>query len=134
MQDLSSYPVDSLIGNLHAHEVDMLLEKVGSNTDLKKGLSFKALLVDQECDDEDLNEELLSLNNIEVTLLSRQLRRIIQSKARKYEKGFLKSSNNFRNPKGKQYFKSKAQEGNVKGNNFRNANSVENSNVCFECK
>lgn len=72
MQDLSTYLVDSLIGNLCAHEVNMLFEKVGSDSNLyKQGLVFKALLVDQESDDEDLNEELLSLNNSEVAFLSR---------------------------------------------------------------
>lgn len=113
IHDLSTYKVKSLIGNLRAHEVDMLVEKVGSDADIKKkGLTFKALLVNQESDNEDLNEELLSLDNNEVP----------KSKA---QEG---------NSKGKQYSKSKAQEGNVKGNNFRNANSTENSNVCFECK
>lgn len=61
----------------------MLAERMRSDIDLKKkGIALKALLVDQDSDDEDLNEELLSLNKNEVSLLSRQLRRVIQSKAK----------------------------------------------------
>lgn len=81
MHDLNIYPVDSLIGNLRVHEGDMATEKIGSDLDLKKkGIALKAILADQELDDEDLKEELQSLDVHEVALLSKQLRRVIQSK------------------------------------------------------
>lgn len=114
----------------------MLAEKVGSDIDLKEKFALKALLVDQYSDYEDLNEELLSLDNNEVALLSRQLRRVIQSKAKRYE---IRIS---QNSQGKQFNKLITQKNYHKGNNnnnytqnyHKNVTTVKNQEVCFECK
>lgn len=45
MHDLNTYPVDSLIGNIRAHEGDMTAYKLISEVDLKKkGIDLKVVL------------------------------------------------------------------------------------------
>ena len=53
-------------------------------------MALKAILIDEDENDEELNEELQNLNESEIALPTRQLRRVLQSKAQRYGKGFLK--------------------------------------------
>ncbi|XP_063948178.1 uncharacterized protein LOC135152254 [Daucus carota subsp. sativus] len=56
-------------------------------------MALKSILIDEDENDEELNEELQNLDESEIALLTRQLRRVLQSKAQRYGKGFLKSNN-----------------------------------------
>ncbi|XP_063942762.1 uncharacterized protein LOC135150405 [Daucus carota subsp. sativus] len=56
-------------------------------------MALKPILIDEDENDEELNEELQNLDESEIALLTRQLRRVLQSKAQRYGKGFLKSNN-----------------------------------------
>ncbi|KAK1401551.1 hypothetical protein POM88_001156 [Heracleum sosnowskyi] len=56
-------------------------------------MALKAILIDENENDEELNEELQNLDEREISLLMRQLRRVLQSKAQRYGKVFLKSNN-----------------------------------------
>lgn len=72
----------------------MTAERIRIDLDLKKkGIALKVIQVDQENEGKGLKEELQSLDDHEVALLSRQIRRVIQSKTQRYGKGFLKSNN-----------------------------------------
>ncbi|KAL8093193.1 hypothetical protein AgCh_035182 [Apium graveolens] len=94
MHNLNEYKIDNLFGNLRAYEEDNIPEKVTPKVDdKKKNMALKAILINENDNDEELNEELQDLNESEITLLTRQLRRVLQSKAQRYEKGFLKSNN-----------------------------------------
>lgn len=94
MHSLNEYSINSLFGNLRAYEEDNISDKVVPKTDDKrKNMALKAILIDEEENDDELNEELENLDEHEVSLLSRQLRRVLQSKAQRYGKGLLKSNN-----------------------------------------
>ncbi|WOH04342.1 hypothetical protein DCAR_0623751 [Daucus carota subsp. sativus] len=56
-------------------------------------MALKSILIDEDENDEELNEELQNLDESEIALLTRQLRCVLQSKAQRYGKGFLKSNN-----------------------------------------
>ena len=93
MHNLNEYKIDNLFGNLRAYEEDNIPEKVAPKVeDKKKNMALKAILIDEDENDE-LNEELQNLDESEIALLTRQLRRVLQSKAQRYGKGFLKSNN-----------------------------------------
>lgn len=87
--------IDNLFGNLRAYEEDNVPDIVIpiKVEDKKKNMALKAILIDEDENNEELNEELQNLDESEIALLTRQLRRVLQSKAQRYEKGFLKSNN-----------------------------------------
>jgi hypothetical protein len=94
MHNLNDYDIDSLFGNLRAYEEDNVPDKVIPKVeDKKKSMALKAILIDENDNDEELNEELQNLDESEIALLTRQLRRVLQSKAQRYGKGFLKTNN-----------------------------------------
>ncbi|KAL8120843.1 hypothetical protein AgCh_017861 [Apium graveolens] len=94
MHNLNEYKIDNLFGNLRAYEEDNVPEKVAPKVeDKKKNMALKAILIDEDENDEELNEELQNLDESEIALLTRQLRHVLQSKAQRYRKGFLKSNN-----------------------------------------
>nr|XP_017228692.1 PREDICTED: spindle pole body component 110-like [Daucus carota subsp. sativus] len=64
---------------------DIVVPKVEEK---KKNMALKAILIDDDDNDEELNEELKNLDESEIALLTRQLRRVLQSKAQRYGKGF----------------------------------------------
>ncbi|XP_063942806.1 uncharacterized protein LOC135150437 [Daucus carota subsp. sativus] len=129
MHNINDYHIDNLFGNLRAYEEDNILDLVIPKVeDKKKNMALKSILIDEDENDEDLNEE--------IALLTRQLRRVLQSKAQRYGKGFLKSNNQQRgkinqNPNG---------YNNANNNNTytppkpKEQNSEETQDVCFECK
>ncbi|XP_063942630.1 uncharacterized protein LOC135150298 [Daucus carota subsp. sativus] len=94
MHNLNDYHIDNLFGNLRAYEEDNIPDVVVPKVeDKKKNMALKAILIDEDENDEELNEELQNLDESEIALLTRQLRRVLQSKAQRYGKGFLKSNN-----------------------------------------
>ena len=94
MHNLNEYSIDNLFGNLRAYEEDNVPDKVLPKVeDKKKNMALKAILIDEDENDEELNEELQNLDESEIALLTRQLRRVLQSKAQRYGKGFLKTNN-----------------------------------------
>ena len=94
MHNLNDYHIDNLFGNLRAYEEDNVPDKVIPKVeDKKKNMALKSILIDEDENDEELNEELQNLDESEIALLTRQLRRVLQSKAQRYGKGFLKSNN-----------------------------------------
>ncbi|XP_063938003.1 uncharacterized protein LOC135147896 [Daucus carota subsp. sativus] len=94
MHNLNDYHIDNLFGNLRSYEEDNIPDVVIPKVeDKKKNMALKAILIDEDENDEELNEELQNLDESEIALLTRQLRRVLQSKAQRYGKGFLKSNN-----------------------------------------
>ena len=94
MHNLNDYHIDNLFGNLRAYEEDNIPDLVTPKVeDKKKNMALKSILIDEDENDEDLNEEIKNLDESEIALLTRQLRRVLQSKAQRYGKGFLKSNN-----------------------------------------
>ncbi|XP_063941293.1 uncharacterized protein LOC135149496 [Daucus carota subsp. sativus] len=94
MHNLNDYHIDNLFGNLRAYEEDNVPDIVVPKVEeKKKNMALKAILIDDDDNDEELNEELKNLDEGEIALLTRQLRRVLQSKAQRYGKGFLKSNN-----------------------------------------
>ncbi|XP_063936203.1 uncharacterized protein LOC135147247 [Daucus carota subsp. sativus] len=94
MHNLNDYHINNLFGNLRAYEEDNVPDKVIPKVeDKKKNMALKSILIDEDENDEELNEELQNLDESEIALLTRQLRRVLQSKAQRYGKGFLKSNN-----------------------------------------
>ncbi|XP_063936111.1 uncharacterized protein LOC135147189 [Daucus carota subsp. sativus] len=94
MHNLNDYHIDNLFGNLRAYEEDNVTDIVVPEVeDKNKNMALKSILIDEDDNDEELNEELQNLDESEIALLTRQLRRVLQSKAQRYEKGFLKSNN-----------------------------------------
>ncbi|XP_063935386.1 uncharacterized protein LOC135147042 [Daucus carota subsp. sativus] len=94
MHNLNDYHIDNLFGNLRAYEEDNVPDIVIPKVeDKKKNMALKSILIDEDENDEDLNEEIQNLDESEIALLTRQLRRVLQSKAQRYGKGFLKSNN-----------------------------------------
>nr|XP_017239461.1 PREDICTED: putative histone-lysine N-methyltransferase 1 [Daucus carota subsp. sativus] len=94
MHNLNDYHIDNLFGNLRAYEEDNVPDVVVPKVEeKKKNMALKAILIDDDDNDEELNEELKNLDESEIALLTRQLRRVLQSKAQRYGKGFLKSNN-----------------------------------------
>ena len=94
MHNLNDYHIDNLFGNLRAYEEDNVPDIVVPKVeDKKKNMALKSILIDEDENDEELNEELQNLDESEIALLTRQLRRVLQSKAQRYGKGFLKSNN-----------------------------------------
>ncbi|XP_063945947.1 uncharacterized protein LOC135151428 [Daucus carota subsp. sativus] len=94
MHNLNDYHIDNLFGNLRAYEEDNVPDIVVPKVEeKKKNMALKAILIDDDDNDEELNEELKNLDEGEIALLTRQLRRVLQSKAQRYRKGFLKSNN-----------------------------------------
>ncbi|XP_063941233.1 uncharacterized protein LOC135149438 [Daucus carota subsp. sativus] len=94
MHNLNDYHIDNLFGNLRAYEEDNVPDIVVPKVeDKKKNMALKSILIDEDENDEDLNEEIQNLDESEIALLTRQLRRVLQSKAQRYGKGFLKSNN-----------------------------------------
>ncbi|XP_063938069.1 uncharacterized protein LOC135147938 [Daucus carota subsp. sativus] len=94
MHNLNDYHIDNLFGNLRAYEEDNIPDVVVPKVeDKKKNMALKAILIDEDENDEELNEELQNLDESEIALLTRQLHRVLQSKAQRYGKGFLKSNN-----------------------------------------
>ncbi|KAL8156708.1 hypothetical protein AgCh_001714 [Apium graveolens] len=57
----------------------------------RKIMALKGILIDEDKNDDELNEELEDLDEQEIALLRRQLSGVLQSKAQRYVKGFLKS-------------------------------------------
>ncbi|XP_063942736.1 uncharacterized protein LOC135150383 [Daucus carota subsp. sativus] len=94
MHNLNDYHIDNLFGNLRAYEEDNVPDIVVPKVeDKKKNMALKSILIDEDENDEVLNEEIQNLDESEIALLTRQLRRVLQSKAQRYGKGFLKSNN-----------------------------------------
>ncbi|XP_063948083.1 uncharacterized protein LOC135152179 [Daucus carota subsp. sativus] len=84
MHNLNDYHIDNLFGNLRAYEEDNIPNVVVPKVeDKKKNMALKAILIDEEENDEELNEELQNLDESEIALLMRQLRRVLQSKAQR---------------------------------------------------
>ncbi|KAL8105311.1 hypothetical protein AgCh_029194 [Apium graveolens] len=103
-------------------------------------MALKAILIDEDENDEELNEELQNLNESEIILLTRQLRRVLQSKAQRYGKGFLKSNNQQRifNSNGRPNYPQNYSSNNKnnfpstsynKGKGNQNMNTYSNANV-----
>lgn len=104
-------------------------------------MALKAILIDEEHNDDDLNKEI---QNLETASLSKQLRRVLQSKAQRYGKG----KNRVFNSKGRKNFKSNYPTKNYNKdkviqqtqNNYNNVcvpnkqKEQEPEEVCFECK
>ncbi|XP_074323861.1 uncharacterized protein LOC141660773 [Apium graveolens] len=162
MQNLNAYSIDSLFGNLRAYEEDNAPDKPLPKVEEKrKGMALKAILIDEDENDDELNKELENLDEQESALLTRQLRRVLQSKAQRYGKGFLKTGNQQRvfNSKGRPNYKNnfpttsyaKGKGVQPHANNAYNNNNLnyssnyappkpkeeipeETQNVCFECK
>ncbi|KAL8135018.1 hypothetical protein AgCh_009883 [Apium graveolens] len=90
MHNLNEYKIDNLFRNLRAYEEDNIPEKVAPKVeDKNKNMVLKAILIDEEKNDEELNEELQNLNESEIALRTRQLRRVLQSKAQRYGRSLV---------------------------------------------
>nr|XP_017227646.1 PREDICTED: uncharacterized protein LOC108203320 [Daucus carota subsp. sativus] len=119
MHNLNDYHIDNLFGNLRAYEEDNVPDKVIPKVeDKKKNMALKSILIDEDENDEELNEELQNLDESEIALLTRQLRRVLQSKINQSPNGY-----NIANKNGT-YTPPKPKE----------QNPEETPNVCFECK
>nr|XP_017217213.1 PREDICTED: uncharacterized protein LOC108194785 [Daucus carota subsp. sativus]XP_017246620.1 PREDICTED: uncharacterized protein LOC108218215 [Daucus carota subsp. sativus] len=79
MHNLNDYHIDNLFGNLRAYEEDNVPDIVVPKVEeKKKNMALKAILIDDDDNDEELNEELKNLDEGEIALLTRQLRRVLQ--------------------------------------------------------
>nr|XP_017248632.1 PREDICTED: RING finger protein PFF0165c-like [Daucus carota subsp. sativus] len=108
-------------------------------------MALKSILIDEDENDEELNEELQTLDESEIALLTRQLRRVLQSKAQRPNYSQNYTPNNKSNYPTTGYNKGKI---NQSPNGYNNANNngtytppkpkeqnpEETPNVCFECK
>lgn len=80
-------------------------------------MTLKAILINQNENNNELNEELRNFDEQEIALFSRRLRWFFQCKALRYRKCFPKSSNQ------QHVFKSKGRL-NYKNNNFQLSNFI----------
>ncbi|XP_074337291.1 uncharacterized protein LOC141674486 [Apium graveolens] len=111
MHNLNNYKIDNLFGNLRAYEEDNLQEKVIPKVeDKKKNMALKSILIDEEENDDELNEEIQNLDESEIALLTRQLRRMQNTNV------FNNNTPTYTPPKQKEQNKEEIQE------------------VCYECK
>ncbi|XP_063941304.1 uncharacterized protein LOC135149506 [Daucus carota subsp. sativus] len=147
MHNLNEYHIDNLFGNLRAYEEDNVPDIVIPKVeDKKKNMALKAILIDDDDNDEELNEELQNLDEGEIALLTRQLRRVLQRKLKDMKKASSNQTINKDYNKGKGIQNSNSYN-NANNNNINNNNNnnytppkpkehvqEETQDVCFECK
>nr|XP_017228312.1 PREDICTED: protein PFC0760c-like [Daucus carota subsp. sativus] len=108
-------------------------------------MALKSILIDEDENDEELNEELQNLDESEIALLTRQLRRVLQSKAQRPNYSQNYTPNHKSNYPTTGYNKGKVNQSpnayNHANNNHtytppkpKEQNPEEAQDVCFECK